>query len=122
MKQLVVLIFLIMQWNCITGEKSGNSESVQVFPQATLLYSQNYNVLGEVEGESSCFYFLGMIPLTNPISMDYALSSAVSKVEGAQSIVDLRVWNEVHYYFPIGTVSVVKVKGNAIRFGEVKSK
>jgi hypothetical protein len=122
MKTIVSLALCLLFFNCITGDKSGNTEAIQVTSQATLLYSQNYTVLGEVEGESSCFYFLGMIPMTNPINMDYAMSSAVSKIEGAQSIVDLRVWNEIHIYFPLGRVSVVKVRGKAIRFGEINTK
>jgi hypothetical protein len=52
--------------------------------------------------------------MTNPLNMEYALSQAVQKVEGGDSMVNMTVWHETHYFYPLGTVSVTKVRGDII--------
>lgn len=92
----------------------GRVRSPGMYDSATIIRTSGYDVLEESIGESSTFFVFGMIPITNPISIDYALSQAVQKVPGGRSIVNIKVWHETHVMFPLGTVSVLKVKGSVI--------
>ncbi|MCB1178209.1 MAG: hypothetical protein KDK36_11560 [Leptospiraceae bacterium] len=95
------------------GDVGGRTRNMHFTPEATIIRSNDYTPVQkeEVVGESSTYFFLGLIPLTNPLSIEYALSRAVEKAPGADTIVDLKIWHETHLFFPVGTVSVVKVKG-----------
>nr|WP_245667281.1 hypothetical protein [Leptospira tipperaryensis] len=92
----------------------GRVRSPGIYDSATIIRTSGYDVLEESMGESSTFFVFGLIPITNPISIDYALSQAVQKVPGGRSIVNIQVWHETHVMFPLGTVSVLKVKGSVI--------
>ncbi|XDD52438.1 hypothetical protein AB3N59_19075 [Leptospira sp. WS92.C1] len=95
-------------------EPGGRTRSPAIYESATIIRSSGYDILEEAEGESSTFFLLGMFPITNPISIDYALSQAVQKVPGGRSLINIKLWHETHVMFPLGTVSVLKVKGNVI--------
>lgn len=114
-------IFFLIPWilylgGCAGGvtERGGHTRVVQMTPQATIIRSSGYSKLGKAEGESSTLYLLGFIPVTNPLNMEYAMSQAVQKVPGGQSMVDIVYWHETHYYFPLGLVSVLKVEGTVV--------
>ncbi|WP_143463931.1 hypothetical protein [Leptospira kirschneri] len=113
---LVILSFSVFG-NCMGAtlfEPGGRVRAPALYDSATIIRTSGYDILEESEGESSTFFILGIIPITNPISIDYALSQAVQKVPGGRSIVNIKVWHETHVMFPLGTVSVLKVKGNVI--------
>jgi hypothetical protein len=97
------------------AEKGGHTREIQIAPAGTIIRGSGYQELGIATGESSTLFLFGMIPVTNPLNIEYAISQAVQKYPGGQSIVGLTIWHETHYYFPIGRVSVVKVKGMVIR-------
>lgn len=111
-----LLFFLLI--NCtgipFSTDKGGHTRDISIVSSATIIRSEEYKVLGKSEGESSTYMFLGIIPLTDPLNIEYALSQAVQKVEGGQSMVNIEVWHETHYYFPVGKVSVVKVRGDVV--------
>ncbi|PJD99915.1 MAG: hypothetical protein CK427_15135 [Leptospira sp.] len=107
----LILYFCILTISCV-GD--GKVRDISIQPEATRILSSNYEILGSSIGESSTFYILGFIPITTEISMDYALSQAVQKIPNGQTMVDLKVWHETRYFFPLGTVSVLKVRGNVI--------
>lgn len=93
----------------------GRVRSPALYDSATIIRTSEYDILEkESEGESSTFFIFGLIPITNPISIDYALSQAVQKVPGGRSLINIKVWHETHVMFPLGTVSVLKVKGSVI--------
>ncbi len=93
----------------------GRVRSPALYDSATIIRTSEYDILEkESEGESSTFFIFGLMPITNPISIDYALSQAVQKVPGGRSLINIKVWHETHVMFPLGTVSVLKVKGSVI--------
>ncbi|MBM9500657.1 hypothetical protein JWG44_10405 [Leptospira sp. 201903071] len=111
------ILLLTIFANCMGAtlfSPGGRVRSPGIYDSATIIRTSGYDVLEESIGESSTFFVFGMIPITNPISIDYALSQAVQKVPGGRSIVNIKVWHETHVMFPLGTVSVLKVKGNVI--------
>ena len=115
----LVILFLsavLLNISCAGGltEKGGRVQNIQIAPSATLIRSSKYRQLDYTEGESSQFFLLGLIPVTEHLSIDYAMSEAVQKVQGGDSLADMQIWHEVHYFFPLGTVSVVKVGGYAV--------
>ncbi|ALE41906.1 hypothetical protein KQY10_15840 [Leptospira interrogans] len=113
----LVILFFSVFGNCMGGtlfEPGGRVRAPALYDSATIIRTSGYDILEESEGESSTFFILGIIPITNPISIDYALSQAVQKVPGGRSIVNIKVWHETHVMFPLGTVSVLKVKGKVI--------
>ncbi|WP_420896667.1 hypothetical protein [Leptospira weilii] len=111
----IVLFFVF--GNCMGAtlfKPGGRVRSPALYDSATIIRTSEYDILEESEGESSTFFLFGMIPITNPISIDYALSQAVQKVPGGKSLINIKVWHETHVMFPLGTVSVLKIKGSVI--------
>lgn len=112
------LIFLLFALNhCLGGalaDKGGAIINMNHSPSATIIRSEDYKTLGESEGESSTYYLLGLIPVTPPLNIDYAMSQAVQKIPNGSSMVNVRTWIESHYYFPVGKVLVLKVKGDIV--------
>jgi hypothetical protein len=95
-------------------DKGGHSRVVRMTPSATIIRSTGYKKLADSDGESSTLFLLGLFPVTNPLDIEYAMSQAVQKVPGGQSLVNVVYWHENHYYFPIGLVSVLKVEGTVV--------
>jgi hypothetical protein len=100
--------------------QNGFNREINLLPMATNIKDSEYEILGKSTGSSSTFYFLGLIPVTGTLNTEYALSQAVQKYENGQTIINLILWHETHYFFPIGKVSVVKVEGDVIRFKGLK--
>ena len=73
-----------------------------------------YDVLGEVRGSSSEFLFMWCVPVTPPATLDAAAAEAMAS-SGADNIIDVRWWRENRYYV-LGTVTILHVKGKAIRY------
>ncbi|TGL58807.1 hypothetical protein [Leptospira sarikeiensis] len=96
------------------ADVGGRVTSTQVIDSATIIRSKDYLELGVSSGESSVFFLFGIIPVTNPLNMDYALSEAVQKIPGGKSLIKIKYWHETHLFFPVGTISVLKVKGTVI--------
>ncbi len=123
-KNLIInIIFFTMFVNCLGGlvEKGGKVRNVSLAPSATLLNKDSFNIIAKSDGESSTFFYLGLIPMTNPLNIEYAMSQAVQKIPGGDTIINISIWHETHYYFPLGTVSVVKVEGDVISLKEPQS-
>lgn len=126
------IFFLFLLNNCLggaLGDRGGAIINLNHSPSATIIRSEDYKTLGESEGETSSFYLLGLIPVTPVLNIDYAMSQAVQKIPNGSSMVNVRTWIESHYYFPVGKVLVLKVKGEVIDlkqtlplFEEAKSK
>lgn len=114
--RILLLIPILFAFNCLGGisDKGGNVRQVSLVPQATNLTADSPRVLGKSDGESSTYFFLGLFPVTNPLSIEYAMSQAIQKIPGGDTIINIVVWHETHYYFPLGTVSVVKVEGDVV--------
>jgi hypothetical protein len=124
LKNLIIyIISFVIFSNCLGGiaEKGGKVRNVSLAPSATLLNKDSFNIIAKSEGESSTFFYLGLIPMTNPLNIEYAMSQAVQKIPGGDTIINLSIWHETHYYFPLGTVSVVKVEGDVISLKEAQS-
>lgn len=114
---LLLLIFLAAEACSGTfshTDVGGKVTNTQLIDSATIIRSKDYIELGVSSGESSVFFLFGLIPVTNPLNMDYALSEAVQKIPGGKSLIKVKYWQETHLFFPVGTVSVLKVKGTVI--------
>ena len=118
---LFILFILFLFMNCMGGitDKGGRVRNTGLISEATLIRKDKLNILGSSEGESSTFFYLGLFPLTNPLNIEYAMSQAVQKVPGGDTLVNVKIWHETHYFFPLGTVSVVKVEGDVISVKEI---
>jgi hypothetical protein len=110
------LCFSSCTGNPFNWEKGGHVREASIVPAATIIRGEGYKVLEKAEGESSTYMFLGLIPMTDPLNIELAMSQAVQKVEGGQSLVNVEIWHETHYYFPVGKVSVLKVRGDVVSF------
>jgi hypothetical protein len=114
--KIVLFTFILFINNCVGG---GKSREIVLYPEATRINSLDFSILENSQGESSTFFIFGLYPISSSLSMDYALSQAVQKVPGGQSIVNIKTWHETRYFFPLGTVSVLKVKGDVIGIKKV---
>lgn len=90
------------------------ADNIQMVTSATIIRSEGYKILKTETGETSTFFLLGLIPMTNPVNIEYALSQAVQKVKDGDSIVNVTTWHETHYFYPLGTVSVTKIQGDVV--------
>lgn len=84
-------------------------------PPVRYVPSEEWTAGCEEEGESSVFFLFNMFPVTPPISPEYAVATAVQRLEG-DTMIGMRTWHETHYYSVLGRVSVFKVKGRVIKF------
>lgn len=66
-------------------------------------------------GETSVFFLFNLWPATDPLDPHYAIATAVQSVEG-DSMINIRMWHETHYYSLLGRVSVLRIKGDVIKF------
>ncbi len=116
LKSLVSICLLSLNCGANIIGQNGFTRQIGISSEATIVRDGSYEILGSAIGESSVFLFLGIFPMTPPLNTEYALSEAVQKIEGGQTLINLAIWHETHYYFPIGKVSVVKIEGDVIRF------
>ena len=118
MKVTLSISIILLLTSCAGGGfvKGGNTRNMGWAPAATIIRSSNYTILGRAEGQSSTFFLLGLWPVTSHPDINYALNDALQKVKEGQSITNLAIWHETHYFFPVGTVSVVMVEGDVISF------
>jgi hypothetical protein len=115
-KSKIILLSILITLNCLGGitDKGGLVRDIGFVPNATFLRKDDFTVLKRATNESSTFFFLGLFPVTKPLNIEYALSQAVQSVDDGDTIINIHVWHETHYYFPLGTVSVCKVEGDVI--------
>jgi hypothetical protein len=119
LKKLVKSFLLIVFFtNCATNllTQNGYSRDILFTPEATLFKDAEYEFLKRETGESSQFYLFYLFPVTPHLDAEYAMSMAVQKVEGGESMMNILIWHETHYNFPLGKVSVLKVEGDVIKF------
>jgi len=58
-----------------------------------------------------------MTPFLDPT---YALGIAVQELEG-DTMTQIRIWHETHYYSILGHVRVMHLRGNVVRFLQPKA-
>ncbi len=83
-------------------------------PQAKIIESKKYRVLGDAEGTSSCFNLLWIIPVTPRIDYDRAVGDAINNLRG-DNIINVRTWFERQVWI-IGMVEILHVKGTVIQY------
>jgi len=117
--RVFLYILLLVHSHCLGSlNKEGRFESVSWYPEATNTKGARYKILGKAMGESSTFFLVGMVPVTNPPSLEYAFSRALDTNSEAQTLINVLVWEETHTYFPLGMVRSIKVEGDLIRYIE----
>ncbi|MCR9143677.1 MAG: hypothetical protein NXI24_15625 [bacterium] len=84
-------------------------------PPVRLTPAENYRGGCEVEGESSVFLLFNIWPATRPLDVEYAISTAVQRLEG-DTMIRIHAWHETHYYSLLGRARVFKVRGDVIRY------
>ncbi len=112
-KKSVSLFAIALFIGCMGG---GSIRDLSLSPAATIIRTDNYKILGKSEGQSSSFFLFNLFPVTNPMNIEYALSQAVQKIPGGQSMVNIRIWHETQYFFPLGRVHTVNVEGDVVSF------
>lgn len=104
-------------------EKSAKSDSKQtggisgqvLGPPIRLVDPADYKGGCEEDGEHSVFYLLNLFPVTPTLNPEYAISTAVQRLEG-DTMIRIRTWHEVHYYSVLGRAAVLRIRGDVIRF------
>ena len=94
------------------SEEETTNSSIQPF---TYIDPNLYKGGCEQEGQHSTFHLFNIIRVTPPLDPEYAIGSAVQRVEG-DTMIHIRAWHETHYYTILGSVSVFKIKGDVIRY------
>ena len=96
--------------------KRSSKKSGQVLgPPVKYIIPEKYRGGCEEESQHSVFYLFNLIPVTPPLNPEYAISTAVQRLEG-DTMINIRAWHETHYYSLLGRVSVFKIRGDVIRF------
>jgi len=84
-------------------------------PPVRTVSPEEYTGGCEQVGESSTFYLFHLFAVSPPLDPEYAIFSAVHRLEG-DTMIHVTLWHEVHYYSILGKASVMKVKGDVIRY------
>ncbi len=101
---------------CIDNEKfKANPEETDISKFINYIRKEEYKGGCEQTGEASQFYLFHMFPTSGKLDPEYAINTTVQKWEG-DTMINIRSWQETHYYTFIGQVIVFKVKGDIIKF------
>ncbi|TGL60479.1 hypothetical protein [Leptospira sarikeiensis] len=103
--------FLVVGLTSIACIGGAEIRDLSLADSATVIRNTEYEVIETVSGETSQFFLFGAIPITPPLNPNLALSKAVSKAEAGTSIISLKQVHETRLYFPLGTVSVLRIEG-----------
>lgn len=100
----------------VRRRKDLSEEELRVLePPVTYKPSREYRGGCEQTGESSVFFLFNMWPVTPPLDPEYAVGTAVQRLEG-DTMINIHYWHETHYYSLLGRVAVMKVRGDVIKF------
>jgi len=99
-------------------EKSG--EPVPNTPAVIYKDKGGYTGGCEVDTETSQFFLFHLWPMTPFLDPTYALGIAVQELEG-DTMTQIRIWHETHYYSILGHVRVMHLRGNVVRFLQPKA-
>ena len=84
-------------------------------PPVEYVDAKGYRGGCEQTGESSVFFLFNMWPATDNLDPEYAVGTAVQRLEG-DTMINIHFWHEIHYYSVLGRASVMKVRGDVIKF------
>jgi len=104
------LFFTVFLSGCISfGEHYKGLE-----PNARVMESDDYEVLGTAEGQSSSFRLIGLFPVTPITSFDKAIDEAISD-KGGDNLINVK-YSIKKDYWVVGMIEVLHVKGVVIRY------
>ncbi|MCX7679169.1 MAG: hypothetical protein N2316_08105 [Spirochaetes bacterium] len=113
---VISLICAIMWISCLTLR----IKPCGILPNVLPIEEKEYEMLGTVEGESSSFYLLWVIPVTLPHRLDEAMKFAIQE-KGADNLINVR-WYLERQVWIVGTVYTIHAEGDAIRYVDSKMK
>jgi hypothetical protein len=97
-----------------TGCLYNRTRLTDISPQAKIIESGHYRVLGVSEGTSSSFNLLWFIPVTPRIDYDRAVNEAVAGMRG-DNIIEVKTWIERQVWI-VGLVEILHVRGTVIQY------
>jgi hypothetical protein len=97
-----------------TGCLYNRTRLTDISPQAKVIESGRYRVLGVSEGTSSSFNLLWFIPVTPRIDYDRAVNEAVAGMRG-DNIIEVKTWIERQVWI-VGLVEILHVRGTVIQY------
>lgn len=101
----------------IRRQKMSEQDRKNLGPPVIYVNNKSYRGGCERSGETSVFFLFNIWPVSDPLNPEYAIASAVQELEG-DTMVNISFWHEKHYYSILGSVVVMKIKGDVIRFSE----
>jgi hypothetical protein len=97
-----------------TGCLYNRTRLTDISPQAKVIESGRYRVLGVSEGTSSSFNLLWFLPVTPRIDYDRAVNDAVAGMRG-DNIIEVKTWIERQVWI-VGMVEILHVRGKVIQY------
>lgn len=101
--------------NAPDDQQSYEEQATAQGPPVTYVPLNKYAGGCEEEGQSSTFFLFNMFPVTPILNPEYAIGTVVQRLEG-DTMVNIRIWHETHYYSLLGRVSVFRIRGDVIKF------
>jgi len=105
------MLFLLLS-GCIRHYTKAGGIEANYHP----LENKSYEVLGRGTAESSSFRLFWFLPVTKALTFSEAMKQAINS-KGGDNLVDIRWWFERQYWL-VGTVDILYVEGNVIRYNE----
>jgi len=99
-----------------TGCLSVRTNLLDVQTSAKPMEKAEYEIIGDSEGTHSQFNLFWFIPVTPRVSRQTAVDEAIAS-KGADNLIFVRTWRERQVWI-LGTVSIIHVKGQAVRYGD----
>ena len=98
------------------SEPGGRVHNFAISSSSSVVIDRKYKILQKSRGKSSTLYILGAFPVTRPLNPDFAISQALAKVPKGQNIINVQIWIEKQYFFPLGTIFSLNVEGDVIEY------
>ncbi len=109
-----IVLVLATAISLFSGCISSQIHPAGIEPSAKKIQSNEYEILGSGEGQSSSFNLFWLFPVTPRIDFEYAVNEAISE-KGGDDLIDIRFWVEKTHWI-VGTVKVLYIKGTVIRY------
>jgi len=97
-----------------TGCLYSKAHPLGIEPNAKVMKSPEYEVIGEGEGTSSSFTIFSLLRVTPAADINEAVEEAV-KSKGGDNLIEALFTRERRVYI-IGTVDIIHAKGKVIRY------
>jgi hypothetical protein len=111
-----ILLACITATCFLSGCISHQTHPRGISPHAYTLQQKKYEIIARSRGQSSSFRLFWFVPVTDQAAYERALAAMIHE-KGGDNVIHVRSWHERQYWI-VGTIDVLYVEGDVIRYIE----